>query len=230
MICAQDNTKATMYQHALSVVFLSEVYGMTANPRIRSALIRGVNLIVRTQHSGGGWRYRPMLEQGDVSATVMQVMALKGAAEAGIYVPSETVENAVKFLRECFNEKVGGFGYMNGRGEAAFPRTAAGVVSMQTLGFEQDSLVHRGVKYIMDSTKGETMGDKKKHYWYGHYYASVALYHYGGDDWKIYYPRIQDKIVTDWEDARKRGKGVLETSWQVLVLGVPYRYLPIYQR
>ena len=226
LICAADNSKAPMYQHALAVVLLSEVYGMTANPRIRSALIQGVNLIVRTQHSQGGWRYRPMVSKGDVSATVMQVMALRGAAEAGIYVPSETIANATRFIEDCFNLAQGGWGYMNSNSKAEFPRTAAGVVSMQTLGHPDDPLVHKGVRFIMNSTRDLSGG---RHFWYGHYYASVALYHYGGKDWKTYYPRIRSKILRDW---RNNGhyNNILDTSWAILVLGVPYRYLPIYQR
>jgi prenyltransferase beta subunit len=226
LICATDNSKAPMYQHALAVVLLSEIYGMTANPRIRTALIQGVNLIVRTQHSQGGWRYRPMVESGDVSATVMQVMALRGAAEAGIYVPKETIDNATRFIENCFNQDDGGFSYTPRGGKSAFPRTAAGVVSMQTLGHTQHATVHKGVSYIMEATEGNLGG---KHFWYGHYYASVALYHYGGEDWKTYYPRIRGKIIRDWEQ-RGHYNGVLDTAWATLVLGVPYRYLPIYQR
>jgi hypothetical protein len=226
LICAPDNSKAPMYQHALAVVLLSEIYGMTANPRIRTALIQGVNLTVRTQHPDGGWRYRPMVEPGDVSATVMQVMALRGAAEAGVYVPKETIDNATRFIENCFNEDDGGFSYTPRKGKSAFPRTAAGVVSMQTLGHTRHPMVHRGVQYIMEATSGNPGG---KHFWYGHYYASVALYHYGGEDWKTYYPRIRGKIINDWERRGNYGN-VLDTAWATLVLGVPYRYLPIYQR
>ena len=226
LICAADNSKAPMYQHALAVVLLSEVYGMTSNPRIRNSLIQGVNLIVRTQHSEGGWRYRPMVSRGDVSATVMQVMALRGAAEAGIYVPSETIRNATRFIESCFNHAQGGWGYMNGNSEAKFPRTAAGVVSMQTLGHADDPLVHKGVRYIMNATKDLS---RSNHFWYGHYYASVALYHYGGKDWKTYYPRIRSRILGDWKNGGHYNS-ILDTAWATLVLGVPYRYLPIYQR
>jgi hypothetical protein len=216
-----------MYQHALALVFLSEVYGMTANPRIRSALINGINLTVRTQGSGGGWRYKPEPTSGDVSATVMQIMALKGAAEAGIYVPRETIENATRFMRSHFHEGEGGWRYRGSRGKAAFPRTAAGVVSMQSLGHQKDPLVRRGVQYIMKETAGSGMGGGS-HFWYGHYYASVALYHFGGEDWKSYYPRMRDYIYGKW-DGRRLDK-VLDVSWATLILGVPYRYLPIYQR
>ena len=233
LIASPDNTNhALMYQHALSVVFLSEAYGMTANPRIRSALIQGVNLIVRTQHHEGGWRYRPQVERGDVSATVMQVMALKGAAEAGIYVPRETVENVTNYIRITHKESDGGWMYQTTnrrhRAPTSFPRTAAGVVSLQSLGYHEDPMVHRGVEYIMNATADNDLG-RAQHFWYGHYYTSIAVYHYGGEPWQNYYPRIRDHIVSLWRREQRFG-GILDASWATLVLGVPYRYLPIYQR
>lgn len=225
LICGASNSRAPMYQHALSTLALSEVYGMTANPRIREALIKAVNLIVESQHSAGGWRYQPKPSQGDISASVMQVMALRSSAEAGIYVPKETIEKAVKFVKSCYNPKEKGFAYMGSNGPAGFARTSAGVVSMQTIGLYDDPIIKDSIALILD--RGFT---DKEWFWYGHYYASVALYHYGGDPWQSYYPKIKDKIIGDWKKGNWRFNSLLDTSWAVLILGVPYRYLPIYQR
>ena len=218
-----NKPRGAMYEHALATLALSEVYGMSSNPRLRTALIKAINLIVSTQDTGGGWRYQPKIEPGDISITVMQVMALRSAAEAGIYVPKETMDRAIIFIKGCFNQDSHGFGY-TGKGGAAFPRTAAGVVSLQTLGLQADPIIPQAIDYIMKN--GFT---KQGNYWYGHYYASVALYHYGGDQWKSYYPRIKKKILSDWA-ANTRYQGTLATAWGVMILGVPYRYLPIYQR
>jgi len=227
LICGASNSRAPMYQHALSTLLLSEVYGMTENPRIRESLIKAVNLIVDSQDIAGGWRYQPKPEKGDISASVMQVMALRSSAEAGVYVPKETIDRAMKFVKACYNSKEKGFGYMNGSGPAGFARTAAGVVSMQTVGLYDDPLVKDAVRYISD----HAFSDSKEWFWYGHYYASVALYHYGGEPWQAYYPKIKDKIISDWRQANWRfNGGTLDTAWGVLILGVPYRYLPIYQR
>ena len=161
---------------------------------------------------------------GDISITVMQVMALRSASETGIYVPKETMDRAIIFIKGCFNQDSHGFGYQ-GKGKAAFARSAAGVVSMQTLGLQADPIIPQAIDYIMKNGFLEKPG----YYWYGHYYASVALYHYGGDQWKSYYPRIKKKILSGWE-ADNRYQGTLATAWEVMILGVPYRYLPIYQR
>ncbi len=216
---------APMYQHALATVLLAETYGMTQNPRIRNSLIEAVNLIVGTQHGEGGWRYLPKPMQGDISATVMQVMALRAASESGIYVPGDTVERAIKFIRSCYNDKEKGFGYTNA-GATEFPRTAAGLVCLQTVGLGSEPMIPDVIEYILKKSSDKKQG----HYWYGHYYASIGMYHYGGDPWKTYYPRIKDEIIGEWRQNNGRYGEHLYTAWQILILGVPFRYLPIYQR
>jgi len=218
--------RGPMYQHALATLVLTECLGMTQSPRIRAAVIRAVDLIVDIQHGGGGWRYQPRVERGDISVTVMQVMALRAASEAGIFVPGDTIERAVDFIKACYHPEQHGFRYMTGSGDAAFARTAAGLVCLQSVGLYEDPIIPDVVDYLM----GTAFADGKSgHYWYGHYYTSVGLYHYGGDPWKTYYPRIKEKILKDWVKYGHYHQ-LLETSWAVLILGVPYRYLPIYQR
>ena len=214
-----------MYQHALATLALAEVYGMTQNPAIRDALIKAIDLIVETQDYGGGWRYEPRRMQGDLSVTVMQVMALRAGAESGIYVPQETIDLAIKFIRSCWNEAERGFGY-TGVGPINFNRAAAGIVCLQSVGLYDDPMVPKAVETV---TRLAFEPGDRAYYWYGHYYASVALYHYGGDAWKDYYPRICKKVQDDWTREGHYGD-VLDTAWAILVIGVPYRYLPIYQR
>lgn len=221
-----DKKSAVMYQHALATLALTEAYGMTRNPRIRTAIIKAINLIVETQHPEGGWRYMPKVERGDISVTVMQVMALKAAVESGIYVPDDTMKRAIKFVKGCYNPKEKGFAYMMGQGEAKFARTAAGMVSLQTVGLHKDPVIPDVVQYLM---KTGDPNSKENHFWYGHYYMSVGLYHYGGPSWKAYYPKIKKKILEDW-GTRGHHQDVLTTAWGVMIMGVPYRYLPIYQR
>ncbi len=225
LIAGAENSKAPMYQHAIATIALAESFGMTRNPRIRESLIKAVNLIVETQHNEGGWRYQPKVEKGDISATVMQVMALRASVESGIYVPDDTIARAVRFIKNCYNPRDKGFGYTSGRGEAAFARTAAGLVSLQTVGLHGDPIIPDVVDYISDHAFKEKQG----HYWYGHYYSSVGLYHYGGERWKNYYPKIKSKILGDWKKSGHYNN-VLNTSWAIMILGVPYRYLPVYQR
>ena len=224
IIVGPRSSHGPMYEHALATLALVEAYGMTDNPRIRSAAIKAIDLIVESQHPSRGWRYQPQITNGDISVTVMQVMALRAAIEAGIYVPDVSITRAIRFIKHCYTPREKGFGY-TGPGNAAFARTGAGLVCLQTVGLHEDPIIPDVVEYLLE----EGFRSKVNHYWYGHYYTSVGLYHYGGDPWKTYYPKIRRKIIDDW---KKRGhyRSVLDTSWAILILGVPYRYLPIYQR
>ena len=113
----------------------------------------------------------------------------------------------------------------------AFPRTAAGLVCLYTVGMHDDKTIPDIVDYIMD----HGFNPEDKHYWYGHYYASIGLYHYGGKEWKKYYKRIKSYILKEWKNRAydfkfKSDEDVINLAWQVLVLSVPYRYIPMYNR
>ena len=248
LIMGADDSQAPMYQHGIATLALAEVYGMTQNPRIREVLINAVNLTVDTQGPNGGWRYQPRRDDGDTSATVMQIMALRAAIEAGIHVPEQTIARAEAFIRACFIRDSGGFGYQDRK--APEPgRSAASLVSLQSLGHHNDPIIPKTVEYLMNTIMNRS---NLNHMWYTHYYASVGLYHFGGEQWQTYYAFIKEHILsqemTSFLDpsapARRRTGGsrarrlhrerlerrVLDAAWVAMVLGVPYRYLPIYQR
>jgi len=214
-----------MYGHALSTLFLSEVWGMSRQSELRDKLRKAVQLIVDCQNKRGGWSYYPKIEERtDLSITVMQVMAIRSANEAGIHVPQGTIDKAVEAIRYCFEKKTGGFGY-TGPKQAKFSTTGAGVTALQTVGVYRDEMIERAVAYLRKNSFKE-----KKWFWYGHYYTSVAMYHEAGEAWDEYYPRIR-KIAIDKVKSKKfKSESLWKLSFMALVLGTPYRYIPIYQR
>ena len=80
-------------------MFLAEAYGMSRRPDLRKHLAKAVKLIVTTQNRDGGWRYQPQRQDADISVTVCQIMALRAARNAGLFVPHETIEAAVNFVK-----------------------------------------------------------------------------------------------------------------------------------
>lgn len=230
----QDNTgfipskngQHGMYGHALSTLFLSEVWGMSRQADLREKLRKAVQLIVDCQNKRGGWSYFPKIEdRTDLSVSVMQVMALRSAAEAGIYVPQETIDRAVSAIRYCFEKKTGGFGYTGPDG-AKFSTTGAGVTALQTVGVYRDEMIERAISYL----RKNSFGEQKEWFWYGHYYISVAMYHEGGEAWDEYYPKIRKIAIESVESKKFKNDKLWENSFMALVLGTPYRYIPIYQR
>ena len=73
---------------------------------------RAVKINLRSQSQLGGWRYAPRPDAGqDTSVTAMVFVSLASAREAGILVPTETIERVTNYLRDqAFDERRGGFG------------------------------------------------------------------------------------------------------------------------
>ena len=114
-----DTGHGPMYGHGFATLFLSETYGMTRRRDVREKLTKAVNLIVDTQNSEGGWRYQPQRRDADISVTICQVMALRSARNAGLYVPHSTVDRCVEYVKRSQNAD-GGFMYMLQGGPSAF--------------------------------------------------------------------------------------------------------------
>lgn len=240
-LIAKDTSHGPMYGHGFATLFLGEVYGMTAGGdnaaqarRTHDALVRAVRLIVQTQNEEGGWRYNPTPHDADISVTITQIMALRSARNAGIEVPIETINRAVEYVRACQNAD-GGFRYQAGRGASAWPRSAAGVASLYYAGIYEGDEIERGLDYIVEtSMPGEASNTGGAHYFYGHYYAVQTMYLAGGERWATWWPAIRDEVI-----SRQQGDGSWSdnsagtpygTAMALIILQMPKRYLPIFQK
>jgi hypothetical protein len=230
-LIAADTSHGPMYGHGFATLFLGEVYGMTGDRRVREALIKAVNLVVTTQNPEGGWRYHPRPVDADISVTICQVMALRSARNAGINVPKQTIERAITYVRQCQNTSDGGFRYMLHSGGSAFPRSAAGVASLYYAGVYEDDALTKGLAYLLEQRRGIT--GRFSHYYYGHYYAVQAMFLAGGQYWEQWYPQIRHELLEqqtpDGGWSSDHGD-VYATSMALLILQIPNRLLPIFQR
>jgi len=230
-----------MYEHALAVLALSEAWGQSKNRHVRNTLRRGVDVILRAQNEEGGWRYTPESKDADVSVTSMQLVALMAAKEAGIMVPQKTVDRATRYLIHCQVPDDGGFEYTwvkpPVKGASGVARSAAAVTALMLCGLRDHAATKRGVQYLRkrlrEITSSEISSGGQRSYW--HYYMMQAMYHAGEADFQFWYPKALSHLSTfqqkngSW--AGESGIGtVYSTSMAILVVGFPYRYLPIYQR
>ncbi|MCX5677012.1 MAG: terpene cyclase/mutase family protein [Planctomycetota bacterium] len=222
-----------MYEHGLSTLALSEAWGMTDRKDVRDTLKRAVEVILRAQSPTGGWRYNPRPEDADISVTVMQIMALASAREAGIHVPTQVIDNAVKFVQGLQVRSSGGFGY-TGPQQPGFARSAAGVMALLMCGQRDSRAVLVGLEYLRRLPESKFF--EERFYYYGHYYAIQAMYQAGESYYQEWYPRIRDALLPQqkpdgsWSGGGEEGDPSYATSMSILILGVPYRFLPIYQR
>jgi uncharacterized protein YfaS (alpha-2-macroglobulin family) len=219
-----------MYEHAMSTLMLAEVWGMYQRPGVLDALQRAVNLIVSCQNDEGGWRYQPQPADADVSVTVMQLVALRAAKNAGLAVPRRTFEGAVNYVKSCAMPG-GGFLYQPGVGGDGYARTAAGVCSLLTSGDYESLEVANGLDYLQQRRAPDVRGDDHLHY--ALYYAAQAMYQApDARQWQVWFPDVRDELIgLQLPDGRWNGEAgpIYGTAMSILTLSVPYRYLPIYQ-
>jgi hypothetical protein len=232
-LIAADVSQGPMYGHGFATLFLGEIYGMTGDKRVREALVKAVRLTVGTQNAEGGWRYHPVPLDADISVTITQIMGLRSARNAGLSVPKETIDRAVLYVRQCQNPTDGGFRYMLNAGGSAFPRSAAGVASLYYAGIYQDDALRRGLDYLLRQRNEVSGRNASGHYHYGHYYAVQAMFLAGGKYWAQWYPAIRDELLRQQQDSGGWNSEHGEeygTAMSLLILEVPNRYLPIFQR
>jgi hypothetical protein len=229
---AASSTHGPMYSHGFGTLFLSEAYGMTHRPEIREKLQKAVRLIVDCQNLEGGWRYQPQRRDADLSVTICQINALRAARNAGLFVPKETVAACILYVKRSQNAD-GGFRYMLQGGASGFPRSAAGVVALQSAGEYDSKEVRDGIAYLRKYTQEIKLGNRYSHYYYGHYYAAQAMWLRGGDDWGEWYPAIRGELLRRqaasgfWLDTICNEYG---TAMALIILQIPNNYLPIFQR
>ena len=231
-LIAADTSHGPMYGHGFATLFLGEIYGMTGDPRCREALLKAVRLIVNTQNHEGGWRYHPVPVDADISVTICQVMALRSARNAGLSVPKTTIDRAVVYVRQCQNPADGGFRYKLSAGGSAFPRSAAGVATLFYAGIYEDQAIDRGLAYVRrNGMQNRYRGGG--HYFYGIYYAAQAMFLAGGDHWADWFPATREDLLANqnadgtWDSNHGASYA---TAMSLLVLQVPNRLLPIFQR
>jgi len=239
-LLAADSASGPMYGHGFATLFLGEIYGMTQGggdtalaARTHEVLVKAVRLIERTQNAEGGWRYNPIPYDADISVTICQIMALRSARNAGIEVSKEVIDRAVEYVRACQNPD-GGFRYQMTAGGSAWPRSAAGVASLYYAGIYEDDAIDKGLKYLMASALPGSGADSRLHYFYGHYYAVQSMYLAGGRHWQTWWPRIRDELIGrqqaggEWADPSVGP--AYGTAMALIILQMPKRYLPIFQK
>lgn len=240
-----------MYSHGFGCLFLAEVCGMLPDrdrqARVKGVLERAVGVAVAAQNKEGGWRYEPKPPPlADVSVTVAQMMAFRAAKNAGLTVRPEVIEAGVRYVLDC-QLPDGGFSYYRNQGYSgsAFARSAAAVGGLYSVGSVPDKdlaraiekATERGLKYLKQYLPGRQFTFAQippQHYFYGQYYAALAMWMAGGEYWAAWFPAIRDELL-----ARPRGPGgswadgqgpAYATAMSLIVLQLPNNYLPILQK
>ncbi len=222
-----------MYSHAFATLLLSEVYGTTREPKVKDALQKAIALIASAQNSQGGWRYLPGVPDSDMCVTVCQVQALRSARNVGIFVPKDTIDRAIEYVKKSWDPTTGGFYYQMPPSRVSFQLAAAGVTALYGAGYYEGPEIDAGLRFMLREWPPYFRAPQTFDFYYGHYYGIQAAFQRGGSYFAEWHRRITDELL---QLQRSDGAWVdlvgvnYATAMATLILQIPYQYLPIFER
>ena len=243
LICSRAEESRSMYGHGFCMLFLAESLGMTGSKtlgrRIRLALQRGIKLTEGAQSDKGGWIYTPSGRSDEGSVTVTQVQALRACQMAGVHVNKSLMEKSFRYLQlsKCSDGGIAYSAQMAGRGGSRPAITAAALTCLYSAAKYDDPLTKSTLRYCLSRYKG-MISQRSGHFYYTHLYLGEALYQHGGAPWHDYYPRIRNSLIqnkVERKDGTCSWQGdsvgvVYGTSLALIILQLPYGYLPVLQK
>jgi hypothetical protein len=227
-----------MHGHGFALMFLACVYGMitkqSLRDQVRTVIRKAITLTSQGQSVDGGWTYIP--GGGDEgSVTVTQVQALRAAHNAGFLVPKAVIEEATKYLERCRTPE-GGIEYsLRSGGGPRLPISAAAVATLYNAGQFDSTIATDCLKYVWDQFRAnEGFSKGGGHAFYTHLYASQGFYMAGDQYWDAYFPKTRDQLIAMQQpDGSWQGDGIGQvygTAIATIILQLPFKYLPVFQR
>ena len=246
-----------MYSHGLAAITLCEAYALSREPNPKSELgleaQKALWNIELAQTHYGGWNY--LLNQttrddgglgGDTSIFSWQLMALKSGQIGGLHVSQSVLYAAQDFLDMVAQDGGRRYQYTFGGSptlgiDSPNTCTAIGLLARMYLGWKPgDVFLDDGMKQIAQWGPILRDGDVNLYYIY---HATLALHHYGGDDWDEWNRRVRELLIQtqsrqgcesgSWhfpDHYCDSGGRLLNTALAVMILETPYRFMPLYRK
>ena len=118
------------------------------------------------------------------------------------------------------------------------------MTALHGLGIYSDEAIERGIHYLnrelatfnhRNGNGRRNRGEGHYFFWYGHYYGVQAMYTVGSPYWEPYFEEVRELLLgmqhADGSWPNETGPGpAFGTAMGVLILEIPYRFLPIFQR
>jgi len=157
---------------------------------------------------------------------------VRGCRNAGIPVPKEIIDRAIKYIHGCIGTD-GGVQYNQTTPGGRPPISAAAIACLFNAGDYDDKFVPRLLEYChheLDDLSKNNSG----HWHYSHYYYSQVLYREGGKTWENYRDRIYPHILGEANKDGYWDQGymgpVYTSAMNLTILQLERGVLPIYQR
>jgi hypothetical protein len=240
LISRLEEESRSMYGHGFSMLFLGQLYGMEDDVekqrRIHEMLVGAVQLTADSQSNLGGWMYTPDMNSDEGSVTITQLQGLRSARNAGVAVPKEVIDKALAYLEKS-SRPDGGIAYQaRSQGQSRPPITAAAVACWYNAGQYDHPLAIKALGYIKErigrspGSSGQVWG----HQYYAHLYMAQVMWLSGSKNWEWYFPSMRKWLLREQAaDGSWTGDGVgttYGTAIALVILQIPYGYLPILQK
>ena len=242
----------SMYQHGFGMLALAEAYGAVDDRglwseaatqagqgrgrSIGAALELAVRCAVTSakRNPYGGWRYGPEQTDADTSVSGAVLMGLLAARNAGIEVPDETIDRAIKYYASMTAAN-GQLGYSGAPGGGSDAVTSIGVLVFSIAQRKELPEYKRALAYLKERSGGTGDGNWPT---YTLYYRSQALFQGDVAAWERWnaglvrqLKSLQAKDGSFGGFANRGGSGgVVDTSLALLALAVNFKFLPVYER
>ena len=241
------DTTAGTYSQAICVYAISEAYGMTRIPSLKTVMEKGAQVLINGQQAGGGYDYKfAKADRRDTSlggwcCQAMKAAYIAGAENVGLH---EAMEKAVADMKSVQKPEDGSFYYSKIAASHSTPCiTAVAVLSMQLLGHGNDPECQKGIDFLGIAD----CNWQKPPEWpmYAWYYISQTKFHKGGATWTAWNNQFAPQLIRNqnpdgsWNSAglvlgegasgRENMHPVYATTLAALTLQVYYRFLPTYQ-
>lgn len=235
-----------MYCHALATMALAEAYLLERHPGWRRPAQRAVDFCLAAQNPNLAWKYGVKSGRNDTSVTGWILLALKSAKAAGLKVPHQAFDGALRWIERAtdsqgrvgYETPGGGSSFLpenDGRYEPLPVMTAVGVLCRQLVGDgPRDPAVRQGVRIVAAEPPVWEPRKVSFYYWY---YSTYVAYQVGGRMWDAWGPALVKTLVPkqrrdgcargSWDGAGEwcvAGGRVYATAMAALTLEAWYRY------
>jgi hypothetical protein len=262
MIHAQDKNTGflggsqghdSMYQHGFAMLALAEAYGAvddrtlwtepdgrSPGPGTGRSIGAALELAVRCavtsgkRNPHGAWRYGPDASDADTSVSGAVMMGLLAARNAGIEVPDETIDRAIKYFVSMTGAN-GQLGYSGGAGGGSDAVTSIGVLVFSIARRKELPQYKTAAAYLKGRSGLAGMGNDG-YPAYTRYYRAQALFQADVTAWEAWNARLvkELKLSQTKDGSFSGGRGVggstVDTSLNLLALAVNFKFLPVYER
>jgi len=246
----------SMYHHGFAMLGLAEAYGVVDDRGLWSepgaeggkgqgrSIGKALELAVRAavtankKNPTGGWHYGPEMQSADTSVSGAVLMGLLAARNAGIEVPDETIDRAIKYYVSMTGGN-GNVGYSGGAGHGTEATTSIGVLVFSIARRQSLPQYKQAVAYLEKVSSGapvaanQMMGPRGGGSSYEHYYRAQALFQCDVQVWEKWNAGLVKTLkamqAKDGSFSMSYGAEV-DTPLSLLALAVNYKFLPVYER